>query len=113
MTIATHVIPDWKLLPKVQVYVCAVCGGQLEQVNPDEGETCWHDPEVRCSVNPDHDGIITRGRWRQYGPVLEADQVLRAYPWLREQVMGPPPTREQFEANVRLLRGDPDFEGFD
>ena len=106
-------IPPWRLLRKVEVYVCAVCGEALEQVDPDEGETCWHDPEVRCTVNPAHGGIITRGGWREHGEVLEGDEVLRAYPWLREQLEGPPPTREKFEENVRLLRGDPDFEGFD
>ena len=105
--------PGWRKLPKVQVYVCAVCGGQLEQVDPDEPASCWHDPAVRCSINPAHDGIITRGRWREHGPALEADEVLRAYPQLREQLAGPPPTREKFEENVRLLRGDPNFEGFD
>lgn len=113
MTTKTVHASNWRDLLKVQVYVCAVCGGQLEQVDPDEPASCRANPEVICTINPAHDGIITWGGWREYGPVLEGDEVLRAYPWLQEQLAGPPPTRKKFKENVRLLRGDPDFEGFD
>lgn len=106
--------PAWRKLPKVQIYVCAVCGGQLEQVDPDEPASCWHDPAVRCSINPAHDGIITRGRWRKYGPILEAEQVTAAYPWLKQEpTLSREELRQRLAENVELLRGDPEFEGFD
>lgn len=79
----TRTIPPWQLKPKTEVYVCAVCGGELRLVNPDDNPACWYRPEVECTVNPKHEGIITRGRWRRYKAMIEADQVLCNYPELR------------------------------
>lgn len=105
---------NWRDLPKAQVYVCAVCGGDLKLVNPDDDPSCRAKPDTVCTINAVHDGIITRGGWRKYGPVLEADQVLRAYSWLKQEpTLSREELRQQLAENVELLRGDSEFEGFD
>ena len=104
---------DWRDLPKVTIYVCSECGGLLEQVNPDEPVSCRADPETVCSVNPAHSGIITRGQWQEHGAAIEADEVRRNYPHFREPPMTKEEARAVLEKNTRLLRGDPEFEGFD
>lgn len=75
------------------IYVCYHCGGPLDE-------------NLRCA-DPDHEGIISRGRYFRLKEIIEADEVLSAYPELKAAVFGPPR-----KPDVRLWP-DPDFEGFD